>query len=188
MEIERSLPKSALLIDGANVHGMCRMLGFQIDWSALLRHWGRKNFILRAYYFTAIDEEAEFQSLRPLIDWLAYNGFDPQTKPTKKFTDSSGARRVKGNMDVEIAVVAMQLIGKVDEIALFSGDGDFTYLVEALKRAGVRVTIVSTIKSNPPMAADELRRAADEFVELEGIRPLIEKKEGKGRDTISLKK
>ena len=78
----------------------------------------------------------------------------------------SGRRKVKGNMDIELAVDAMELAGHVDQIVLFSGDGDFRPLVEAVQRRGVRVTVVSTISSQPPMVADELRRQADAFIDL----------------------
>jgi uncharacterized LabA/DUF88 family protein len=65
----------------------------------------------------------------------------------------------------------MELADRADHLVLFSGDGDFRRLVEAIQRKGVRVTVVSTIRSSPPMVADELRRQADEFLELAEIAP-----------------
>src|SRR5204862_7033655 len=122
--------------------------------------------LLRAFYYTSIIEDQEYSSIRPLIDWLDYNGYTVVTKATKEFIDASGRRKVKGNMDIELAVDAMELAEHVDQIVLFSGDGDFRSLVEAVQRRGVRVTVISTISSQPPMIADELRRQADVFTDL----------------------
>jgi uncharacterized LabA/DUF88 family protein len=116
--------------------------------------------------YTAIIEDQEYSSIRPLIDWLDYNGYTVVTKATKEFIDASGRRKVKGNMDIELAVDAMELAEHVDQIVLFSGDGDFRALVEAVQRRGVLVTVISTISSQPPMIADELRRQADVFTDL----------------------
>jgi uncharacterized LabA/DUF88 family protein len=101
-----------------------------------------------------------------LIDWLGYNGYTVVTKATKEFIDASGRRKVKGNLDVELAVDAMELAYHANEIVLFSGNGGFRSLVEAVQRRGVRVTVISTISRQPPMIADELRRQADVFTDL----------------------
>jgi uncharacterized LabA/DUF88 family protein len=122
--------------------------------------------LIRAFYYTALVEDQEYSSIRPLIDWLDYNGYAVVTKPTKEFVDSLGRRKVKGNMDIELAVDAMEMAGHIDQMVLFSGDGDFRSLVEAVQRRGVRVSVVSTITTQPPMVADELRRQADEFLDL----------------------
>jgi uncharacterized LabA/DUF88 family protein len=159
-------PKIALFIDGANLHSTAKTLGFDIDYKRLLKQFEGRGELLRALYYTAVIEDQEFSSIRPLIDWLDYNGFTVVTKATKEFVDSSGRRKVKGNMDIELTVDAMELAPHVDEIFLFSGDGDFRSLVEAVQRHGVRVTVISTIASHPPMIADELRRQADVFVDL----------------------
>jgi uncharacterized LabA/DUF88 family protein len=118
-------------------------------------------------------EDSDFSSIRPLIDWLDYNGFTVVTKPTKEFIDATGRRKVKGNMDIELAVDALELAPHLDEMVLFSGDGDFRSLVEAVQRRGVHVTVVSTISSQPPMIADELRRQADVFTDLMGLKSKI---------------
>src|ERR687894_2427966 len=117
-------------------------------------------------YYTALVEDQEYSSIRPLIDWLDYNGYRVVTKPTKEFVDSAGRRKVKGNMDIELAIDALELSPYIDHMVLFSGDGDFRSLVEAMQRRGVRVSVVSTVTTQPPMVADELRRQADEFVDL----------------------
>src|SRR5258708_18268349 len=158
--------KLALFIDGANLYATAKSLGFDIDYKRLLREFQSRGDLLRAFYYTAVIEDQEFSSIRPLIDWLDYNGHTVVTKPTKQFIDASGRRKVKGNMDIELAVDAMELAEHVDQIVLFSGDGDFRSLVEAVQRRGVRITAVSTISSQPPMIADELRRQVDVFTDL----------------------
>src|SRR3979490_336625 len=158
--------KIALFIDGANVYATAKTLGFDIDYKRLLKEFQSRGTLLRAFYYTAIIEDQEFSSMRPLIDWLDYNGYTVVTKPAKEFDDGEGRRRFKRNISVELAVDAMELAEHVDQIVLFSGDGDFRSLVEAVQRRGVRVTVVSTISSQPPMIADELRRQADVFTDL----------------------
>lgn len=158
--------RTALFIDGANLYATAKTLGFDIDYKRLLREFQGKGRLIRAFYYTALVEDQEYSSIRPLIDWLDYNGYAVVTKPTKEFVDSMGRRKVKGNMDIELAVDAMEMAGHIDHMVLFSGDGDFRSLVEAVQRRGVRVSVVSTVTTQPPMVADELRRQADEFVDL----------------------
>jgi uncharacterized LabA/DUF88 family protein len=160
----------ALFIDGANLYATAKTLGFDIDYKRLLNEFQSQGTLRRAFYYTAIFEDQEFSSIRALIDWLHYNGFTVVTKLTKEFIDASGHRKVKGNMKIELAVDAMELAEHIDQMVLFSGDGDFRSLVEAVQRRGVRVTVVSTIASQPPMIADELRRQADVFTDLVGLR------------------
>ena len=160
----------ALLIDGANLYATAKTLGFDIDYKRLLKEFESRGTLLRAFYYTAIIEDQEFSSIRPLVDWLDYNGYTVVTKATKEFIDASGRRKVKGNMDIELAVDAMELAEHIDEMVLFSGDGDFRSLVEAVQRRGVRVTVVSSMASKPPMVADELRRQADVFIDLVELR------------------
>jgi len=159
----------ALFIDGANLYATAKALGFDIDYKRLLKEFQSRGTLVRAFYYTAIIEDQEFSSIRPLIDWLDCNGYTVVTKATKEFIDAGGRRKVKGNMDIELAVNAMELAEHIDEMVLFSGDGDFRSLVEAIQRRGVRVTVVSTLASQPPMIADELRRQADVFTDLKGL-------------------
>ena len=169
-----------LFIDGANLYATARALGFDIDYKRLLEYFKAEDcHLIRAMYYTALLEDQEYSPIRPLVDWLDYNGYTMVTKPTKEFTDSAGRRKIKGNMDIEIAVDVMEMAQNLDHIVLFSGDGDFRRLVEAIQRKGVRVTVVSTVRSNPPMAADELRRQADTFIELTDIREHIQRSSGK---------
>jgi uncharacterized LabA/DUF88 family protein len=165
--------KIALFIDGANLYATAKALGFEIDYKRLLGEFQGRGTLLRAFYYTAVIEDQEFSSIRPLIDWLDYNGYTVVTKATKEFVDAFGRRKVKGNMDIELAVDAMELAGRVDQIVLFSGDGDFRSLVAALQRRGVRITVVSTIATQPPMIADELRRQADVFADLAELRSRV---------------
>ncbi len=165
--------KIALFIDGANLYATSKALGFDIDYKRLLQEFQGRGTLLRAFYYTALIEEEEFSSIRPLIDWLDYNGYTVVTKATKSFVDSGGRRKVKGNMDVELAVDAMELAPHIDQMVLFSGDRDFRPLVTAMQRRGVHVTVVSTLSSQPPMIADELRRQADVFTDISDLLPSI---------------
>jgi uncharacterized LabA/DUF88 family protein len=165
--------KIALFIDGANLFATAKTLGFDIDYKRLLKEFESRATLVRAFYYTTLIEDQEYSSIRPLIDWLDYNGYTVVTKATKEFIDASGRRRVKGNMDIELAVDAMEMSEHVDELVLFSGDGDFRSLVEAIQRRGVRVTVVSTISTQPVMIADELRRQADVFLDLRELQPRI---------------
>ena len=158
--------KIALFIDGANLYATAKSLGFDIDYKKLLREFQSRGYLLRAFYYTAVIEDQEYSSIRPLIDWLDYNGYSVVTKATKEFVDQTGRRKIKGNMDIELAVDAMEIAGTIDHMVLFSGDGDFRSLVEAVQRKGVRVTVISTISTQPPMIADELRRQADIFTDI----------------------
>ena len=160
------IEKIALFIDGANLYATAKSLGFDIDYKRLLREFQSRGYLVRAFYYTAVIEDQEYSSIRPLIDWLDYNGYTVVTKATKEFVDQTGRRKVKGNMDIELAVDAMELAPHIDQMVLFSGDGDFRSLVEAVQRRGVRVIVVSTISTQPPMVADELRRQADEFIDI----------------------
>lgn len=165
--------KVALFIDGANLYATAKALAFDIDYKRLLQEFQSKGYLLRAYYYTALAEEQEYSSIRPLIDWLDYNGYTVVTKPTKEFIDSTGRRKLKGNMDIELAVSVMEMADAIDHIVLFSGDGDFRSLVEAVQRKGKKVSVVSTLATQPPMIADELRRQADNFIDLSSLQAKI---------------
>lgn len=165
--------KIALFIDGANLYAASKSLGFDIDYRKLLKAFQKRGYLLRAYYYTALIEDQEYSSIRPLIDWLDYNGYKVITKPAKEFTDSMGRRKVKGNMDIELAIDAMEQSETADHLVIFSGDGDFTTLVEALQRKGRKVSVVSTMATQPPMIADDLRRQADHFIDLSSLKAEI---------------
>lgn len=158
--------KFALFIDGANLYATARALELDIDYKTLLTYFASQGHMVRALYYTAILEDQDYSPIRPLIDWLDYNGYTMITKPAKAFTDAAGNRKIKGNMDIEIAVGVLEMADSLDHIVLFSGDGDFRALVEAVQRKGKRVTVISTLHSQPPMIADELRRQADIFIDL----------------------
>jgi uncharacterized LabA/DUF88 family protein len=168
-----SQSRIALFIDGANLYSTAKTIGFDIDYKRLLKEFQTRGEMLRAFYYTAVVEDQEYSSIRPLIDWLDYNGYTVVTKATKEFVDQTGRRKVKGNMDIELAVDAMEIAGTIDHMVLFSGDGDFRSLVEAVQRRGVRVTVISTISTQPPMVADELRRQADIFQDIVELQPKI---------------
>jgi uncharacterized LabA/DUF88 family protein len=163
----------AVFIDGPNLYATSKALGFDIDYKRLLTEFQARGTLVRAFYYTAIIEDQEYSSIRPLVDWLDYNGYTVVTKATREFIDAAGRRKVKGNMDVELAVDAMELARHIDEMVLFSGDGDFRSLVKAVQRHGVRVAVVSSIAVQPPLVADDLRRQADVFIELKELQQRI---------------
>jgi uncharacterized LabA/DUF88 family protein len=166
-----SVDKLALFIDGASLHAATKTLGFEIDFKRLLTEYERGYTLVRAYYYTVTVDDGEYSSVRPLVDWLNYNGFTVVTKPAREFDDKEGRRKIKRSMNVEIAVDALELAGHIDHIVLFSGDGDFQPLVEAVQRRGVHVTVVSTLTA----MSDELRRQADTFVDLLDLKAKIER-------------
>jgi uncharacterized LabA/DUF88 family protein len=168
-----SRERLALFIDGANLYATARALGFDIDYRKLLAYFQKQGHFVRAYYYTALVEDQEYSSIRPLIDWLDYNGYKVVTKPAKEFTDATGRRKIKGNMDIELAIDALELAPAIEHYVIFSGDGDFRTLVEALQRKGRKVSVVSTLTSQPPMISDDLRRQADSFIDLSTLRAEI---------------
>ena len=172
----------ALFIDGSNLYAAAKALQFDIDYKLLRQEFMQRGKLLRAFYYTALLENDDYSPIRPLVDWLQYNGFTMVTKPAKEFTDSQGRRKIKGNMDIELTVDALETAAHVDHIVLFSGDGDFRPMVEALQRKGCRVSVVSTIRSQPPMIADDLRRQADNFIELDELREVIGRPPREPRD------
>ena len=163
----------AVFIDGANLYQTAKALGFDIDYKHLHRVFLDHGQLLRIYYYTALLDDNDYSPVRPLVDWLDYNGYSLVTKPLKESTDVSGRRKYKGNMDIEIAVDVMEMAPLVDHIVLCTGDGDFRYLIGAIQRQGCRVSIISTLHTSPPMVADELRRQADFFVDLRELEPEI---------------
>ncbi|WP_172330846.1 NYN domain-containing protein [Mangrovicoccus sp. HB161399] len=175
----------ALFIDGSNLYAAAKALGFDIDYKLLRQEFMRRGKLLRAFYYTALLENDEYSPIRPLVDWLHYNGFTMVTKAAKEYIDSQGRRKVKGNMDIELTVDALELAPHVDHVVLFSGDGDFKPLIEALQRKGKRVSVVSTIRSQPPMISDDLRRQADNFIELDELRDVIGRPPREPRSTDS---
>lgn len=158
--------KVVVFIDGANLYATAKALNVDLDYRRLLTRFEQEAYLLRAYYYTALIEDQEYSSIRPLIDWLDYNGFTVITKPVKEYVDSQGRRKVKGSMDIEMAIDAIELADHYDHMVLFSGDGDFKPLVAALQKRGKKVTVASTLKSPTPMIADDLRRQADYFIDI----------------------
>lgn len=174
----------AAFIDGANLFSASRALGFDVDYKALLSYFRNRAYLVRAFYYTAVLETEEYTPIRPLVDWLGYNGYSVVTKPAKEFTDASGKRRIKGNMDIELAIDMLEMAHRLDHAILFSGDGDFRRLVEAVQRRGVRVTVVSTIRTTPALIADDLRRQADAFLDLTELMPEITRRTLPPRETM----
>ena len=165
----KEIGRTAIFIDGANLYTTVKSLGFEIDYKRLLNEFRSRGSLLRASYYTAVFEDNEHASLQPLLDWLDYNGFTVVTKTAKEFVDQAGRRKIKGNIDIELTIDAMEIAPHIDQMVLFSGDGDFRSLVQAVQRRGVRVVVVSSM----PTAAQELRRQADEFIDINELRDKI---------------
>lgn len=172
------LRTAVMLVDGSNIYATAKALGFQMNYKSVIDSW--EGEVLKAFYFTALIEEQE-NFVKPLVDWLTYNGWTTITKAASEWMDPvTQKKKVKGNMDIEIATIAfeMALTGCVTDIVLFTGDGDFRFLVEALQRRfGIRITIVSSIRTRPPMCADVLRRQADAFIDIADWRGELERKQ-----------
>jgi uncharacterized LabA/DUF88 family protein len=168
-----NLEKLAHFIDGPNLYYSAKALGLGIDFKRLLIEFGIRGSLARAYYYTTISEGDEFHSARPLVDWLDYNGYVVTAKQAKEYDDRDERRKIKRNIAVDLAVDAIEIASRVDGVVLFTGDGDFRALVEAMQRRAVHVTVVSTLRTKSQMVADELRRQTDAFVELEDLRPSI---------------
>ena len=183
----RENEKTALFIDGANLYKSARSLGFDMDYKSLLARSRTASQLVRAYYYTAMQEERgqDFSPLRPLVDWLDYNGYALVTKTSREFTDAQGKRRFKGSIDIELAVDLLTLAPRLDHAIIFTGNGDFRRAISAAQNAGVRITIVSTMKSSPPMASDELRRQADTFLDLAHLEKEIGRSGGPTKRTIA---
>src|SRR5262249_6983643 len=148
-------------------------LGFDIDYKRLLALFRGKGHLVRALYYTALAEDQEYSSIRPLVDWLDYNGYTMVTKPTKEFTDALGRRKIKGNMDIELTVDAICRVAHPNQCVLSAGAGDFRAVAAAMQRRGRRVSFVSPLQPHPPMVADELRRQADQFIDLAELEDMI---------------
>ncbi|NNU17330.1 NYN domain-containing protein [Parvularcula sp. ZS-1/3] len=170
--------KTAVFIDGANLYKTAKTLGFDIDYRNLLARLKRETRLVRAHYYTAMqeDKDADYSPLRPLVDWLDYNGFTMVTKPAREFVGQDGRKRYRGNTDIELAVDMVLMAPKLDCLVLFTGNGDFRHAVKRVQEQGCRVVCVSTVKSQPPMASDDIRRQADEFIDLTDLEGVIARK------------
>ena len=173
--------KTALFIDGPNLYFTAKNLGFDIDFHRLFAEFNRRGSVLRAYYYATIIEDPDYHSIRPLTDWLDYNGFAVVAKTVKDLDAGDGRRKVKGQTGVDLVVDALEIAKYIQNMVLFSGAGDLRALVEAVQRKGVHVTVVSSLRTKRAMIADELRRQANTFLELDDLKGLI------GRDARSLR-
>lgn len=170
--------KTAIFIDGANLYKTARNLGFDIDYKRLLQKAREECRLVRSSYYTAIqeDKDQDYSPLRPLIDWLDYNGFHMVTKTAREYLDATGKKRFRGTVDVELAVDLVEAAAYLDCIVLFTGNGDFRHAIEKAQAKGCRVVCVSTMKTQPPMASDDIRRQADLFVDLTDLEGGIARK------------
>ena len=165
----------AVFIDGKSLFACSKGLGFEIDFKLFRKEFARRGKLNKLSYFTTLVDNDEFSSVKPLVDWLTYNGYNTVTKTVKEYVDPSGFRKVKGNTAVEMTIAVLDMVPYVDHIVIVTGDKDFKPLIEAVQQRGTRVSVVSSIRVQPPMLSDDLRRQADNFIELDELRSLIEK-------------
>lgn len=165
----RKSDRTALFIDGASLHHAARNLGFEVDFRSLRTLFEENTDFQRAYYYAAMPETDDYSPLKPLTDWLAYNGYYLITKPAREFTDGTGRRRVKGNMDVELTADLLLQAPRLDHAVIISGDSDLRRAVEAAQGLGTRVSVISSLRTSPPMIGDDLRRQTDTFIELADV-------------------
>lgn len=166
-----------LMIDGVNLNGVARALEFEIDFSNLRTLFAKKGRLVFANYYTTILEGEDYSPVKPLIDWLDYNGFNVTSKVARHFTDAEGRRKIKGSMNVEMAVDAVSMAQHIDHLVLFTGDGEMRAAVEAAQKLGVRVSVCSSMKTTPTMASDDLRRQANSFIEFDDLRSEVSREQ-----------
>lgn len=162
-----------MLIDGPSIYQICRSLDVEIDYQALRSIFADAGYLVQARYYTTILNDQLYSPLRPLIDWLSYNGFIVVTRTMKAGQDSEQCRRLDHGIVVALAVDAIEISSRLDHVILFTGNGDFLRLVQLLQRRTVRTTVVGTVNGPSSMSSDELRRQADTFVDLRALVPFV---------------
>jgi uncharacterized LabA/DUF88 family protein len=174
--------KIAIFIDGVNLFAASKQIEFNIDYNRLLVFFREQAYVLRASYYTVIAENPDDSTvtIKPLLDWLDYNGYRVVTKKVKEYVDSIGRKKLKGSIDIDFSVDCLEYAKHVDHLVLFTGNGDFKSLIEALQRMGKKVTVVSTIDEDSKsggysVVSDDLRRIADHFIDLNSIRDQVQK-------------
>lgn len=183
MNKKRPLPTTpygrfALFIDGSNFYHTLRDLNLHVDYKRLLAYFSERGTLVQACYYTALLGEGQSPEwLIRLTDWLAYNHYTVCTREARSFRRRVQAEdgnwiwvnEIRGSIHVELTVDMMTLAPYLDTALLFSGDGNYQYLIQAVQRTGCRVIVVSSETTAESTVADELRRQADGFIELATI-------------------
>lgn len=151
--------RCAVFIDGNNVFHSARQLGFEVDYARLLTMLSEGRELLRAFFYTGVDENAERQ--RGFLHWMRRNGFRVVQKPVK--VERDGTRRAR--LEVEITTDMMAYADKVDLIVLVSGDEDFAYPLQVLGQKGVRVEVAGFRSA----MSNRILDAADRYIELDQL-------------------
>ena len=160
----------AIFIDGSNLFYAALQLGVEIDYTKLLHRLTAGSKLLRSFFYTGVDRTNEKQ--QGFLLWMRRNGYRVIAKDLVQLPDGSK----KANLDVEIAVDMMALVGSYDTAVLVSGDGDLAYAVNAVSYRGARVEVVS-LRS---MTSDTLINVADWYIDLEHIKDDIQKTKSNG--------
>lgn len=166
---------TAVLIDGYNTLSTTKLLKFDIDFRKLLNLFQNKTRLVKIYYFASLrDNPADHDPMIPVIQWMMYNGYNVISKKMNEFMNIDNIQS-KGNMDVEISVTVLEMVKSVDHIVLFTGDENFRFLIEAVQRMGTRITVCSSMQCQPQIMSDDLRRQADNFIELNNLKSEIQR-------------
>jgi uncharacterized LabA/DUF88 family protein len=165
----------AIFIDGSNLFYAALQLNIEIDYTKLLARLTGGSRLLRSFFYTGVDRTNEKQ--QGFLLWMRRNGYRVIAKDLVQLPDGSK----KANLDVEIAVDMMSLVGCYDTAVLVSGDGDLAYAVDAVSYRGVRVEVVS-LRS---MTSDSLINVSDRYIDLENVREDIQKTSRSGGPSSS---
>jgi uncharacterized LabA/DUF88 family protein len=155
----------AIFVDGSNLFYAALQLNIEIDYTKLLARLTGGSRLLRSFFYTGVDRTNEKQ--QGFLLWMRRNGYRVIAKDLIQLPDGSK----KANLDVEIAVDMMALVGSYDTAVLVSGDGDLAYAVDAVSYRGVRVEVVS-LRS---MTSDSLINVSDRYIDLENVKEDIQK-------------
>lgn len=159
----------AIFIDGQHLFSASRNLGFDVDYRNFLECFRKKGKVIRAYYYAVHVDNGEYSPLKPLTDWLAYNGYALSMRTTTEHTDSQGRRRIP-HTDLEMLADMFGIADHVDHMVIVTGNGGYCRGVSLIQQRGVRVSVLSSIKTDSPMLSDDLRRTCDQFIELQEIK------------------
>ena len=168
--------RTSIFIDGRSLFHTARKLDFEVDLSKFSQYFASKFQLVRCSYYTPVSEERT--PLHNILDWLSYNGF---TVSTRVFSPDNHPPSISSLMSVDIIE---QTLGNgyagdepyaLQHVVIVSGDGDYCPVVKFLKSRSIRVSVMSSLETEPLSISEELRRLADNFIELDDLRSELER-------------
>ena len=157
-----------IFVDESNVVSSARSSGRGIDWLKLrdfLTKAGQARELIEMVVYAGLppaiaEWQAELDKKNKFLFWLRSHGFLVVTKEGSPAEE----RRYKANVDVLMAIDALELSGQIhpDVVVLVTGDADFAYLALQLRRRGIRVEVASIARN----LGSALKAAANEIVDL----------------------